>query len=165
MKIEIEKVLEEQKSVLRQMMELYTYDFSEFTDDDINEYGFYGYSHFDQYWTDADRHPFFIKVDNKLAGLVLVFSHCYYLKGDNIYSIAEFFVLKKYRNKHIGKISAHKIFDKFIGRWEINQHPKNIIAQNFWEKTIDDYTKGQYKIHQSITEDWIGTGFNFDNQL
>ena len=42
MNISIEPILIEQKSVFIQMMELYQYDFSEFSDDDINEYGYYG---------------------------------------------------------------------------------------------------------------------------
>lgn len=32
------------------MMELYNYDFSIFSDDDINEYGYFGYSRIDDYW-------------------------------------------------------------------------------------------------------------------
>ena len=43
MDIRIEPILIEQKSVFIQMMELYNYDFSEFSDDDINEYGYFGY--------------------------------------------------------------------------------------------------------------------------
>ena len=39
MKITIEPIAIEQKSVFVQMMELYNYDFSEFSNDDINEYG------------------------------------------------------------------------------------------------------------------------------
>ncbi len=39
MNITIEPILIEQKSVFVQMMELYNYDFSEFSDDDINERG------------------------------------------------------------------------------------------------------------------------------
>ncbi len=36
MDINLEPILIEQKSVFAQMMELYSYDFSEFSDDDIN---------------------------------------------------------------------------------------------------------------------------------
>ena len=43
MNICVEAILYEQKSVLIQMLELYQYDFSEFSDDDINEYGYFGY--------------------------------------------------------------------------------------------------------------------------
>lgn len=59
MDICVEAILYEQKSVLIQMLELYQYDFSEFSDDDINEYGYFGYAHIDDYWNEEGRHPFF----------------------------------------------------------------------------------------------------------
>ena len=77
MNISIEPILIEQKSVFIQMMELYNYDFSEFSDDDINEYGYFGYPRIDDYWNEEGRYPFFIRVDGKLAGLD---SGTYYLK-------------------------------------------------------------------------------------
>ena len=47
MDIHVEPILYEQKSVFIQMLELYLYDFSEFSNDDINEYGYFGYGHID----------------------------------------------------------------------------------------------------------------------
>ena len=41
MEICVEPILYEQKSVFIQMLELYNYDFSEFSNDDINEYGYF----------------------------------------------------------------------------------------------------------------------------
>ena len=52
MNISIEPILIEQKSVFVQMMELYDYDFSEFSEDDINEYGYFGYPRIDDYWNE-----------------------------------------------------------------------------------------------------------------
>ena len=49
MDIRVEPILYEQKSVFIQMLELYNYDFSEFSNDDINEYGYFGYEHIDDY--------------------------------------------------------------------------------------------------------------------
>ncbi len=49
MEICVEPILYEQKSVFIQMLELYNYDFSEFSNDDINEYGYFGYEHIDVY--------------------------------------------------------------------------------------------------------------------
>ena len=54
MNISIAPILLEQKSVFVQMMELYNYDFSEFSDDDINEYGYFGYPRIDDYWNEED---------------------------------------------------------------------------------------------------------------
>ena len=102
MDICVEAILYEQKSVFIQMLELYQYDFSEFSDDDINEYGYFGYAHIDDYWNEEGRHPFFIRVNGKLAGLVLVRSCCEHNTLPNPHCIAEFFVMKKYRQKGVG---------------------------------------------------------------
>lgn len=163
MNISVEPILVEQKSVLMQMMELYTYDFSIFSDDDINEYGYFGYPHIDDYWNEKGRYPFFIRVDGKLAGLVLVRSCCEYTNLSNPHNIAEFFVMKKYRKKGVGKEAAIKIFDMFPGGWEISQWMNNLPAQSFWNKVVAEYTNGKYNTF--TIEEKNEVGITFDNSL
>ena len=163
MNISIEPILLEQKSVFIQMMELYNYDFSEFSDDDINEYGYFGYSRIDDYWNEHGRYPFFIRVDEKLAGLVLVRSCCEYNNLSNPHNIAEFFVMKKYRHKGVGKAASMKIFDMFPGGWEISQWSNNLPARKFWEKVVVEYTKGKYDTFTVIEKNVVG--FTFDNSV
>lgn len=55
----LEKVAYGQKSVLRQLMELYKYDFSEYELDDVNEQGYYDYAYLDHYWTEDGRYAFY----------------------------------------------------------------------------------------------------------
>lgn len=161
MMISVEPILLEQKSVFVQMMELYMYDFSEFSDNDINEYGYFGYPRIDDYWNEAGRFPFFIRVEGKLAGLVLVRSCCEYNNLPNPHNIAEFFVMKKYRHKGIGKAVAMKIFDMFPGGWEISQWMNNLPARKFWEKVVSEYTNGNYETF--TVEEKEEVGFTFDN--
>jgi predicted acetyltransferase len=70
--ITIQKVEYDHKSTLRNLLELYKYDFSEFDPEDVNENSLYDYMYLDHYWTEEGRHPFFIRVDGKLAGFALV---------------------------------------------------------------------------------------------
>lgn len=161
MNINIEPILIEQKSVFVQMMELYNYDFSEFSDDDINEYGYFGYPRIDDYWNEEGRYPFFIRVDGKLAGLVLVRSCCEHNDLPNPHNIAEFFVMKKYRRRGVGKVAAMKIFDMFPGGWEISQWVNNLPAQKFWQKVVAEYTNGKYD--RFTSEEAEKVGFTFDN--
>lgn len=163
MNISIESILIEQKSVFVQMMELYNYDFSEFSEADINEYGYFGYPRIDDYWNEEGRHPFFIRVDGKLAGLVLVRSCCEYNDLPNPHNIAEFFVMKKYRKMGVGKDVSMRIFDMFPGGWEISQWTKNLPAQRFWRKVVDEYTNGKYNTFNSVDKNEVG--FTFDNSL
>lgn len=160
MNISIESIKLEQKSVFVQMMELYNYDFSEFSDGDINEYGYFGYPYIDNYWNEEGRYPFFIRVDGKLAGLVLVRSCCEYNDLPDPHNIAEFFVMKKYRHKGVGKAAAGKIFDTFRGGWEIAQWSNNLPAQKFWRKVVDEYTNGKYSTFTVTEKDKVGIIFN-----
>ena len=161
MKISIEPIPVGQKSVLVQMMELYNYDFTEFSNDDINEYGYFGYPYIDNYWTEEGRYPYFIRVDGKIAGFILVRSYCEYNNLELPHNIAEFFVLKKYRHKGVGKESAFMIFDEYHGEWEISQWDNNFPAQKFWKKVISEYANGQYKEFSSVKNKIVG--FTFSN--
>ncbi len=161
--VEVVEVSEEQKSVLRQLIELYEYDFSEYNDRDVNDYGLYGYTYFDHYWTDNNRYPYFIKVNHQYAGFVLVNDHCYLQESSASKSIAEFFIMRKYRRMGIGSFVAKTIFDLHRGNWEVLQHGNNDTSKLFWEKTISDYTSGNYEIRDVITESWSGQGIIFTN--
>lgn len=162
MEIRIETILPEQKSVFVQLMNLYNYDFTEYENVDINEYGYFNYSNTDAIWNNSDEwHPFFIRVDGKLAGFVLVHNHCLYTSVPNAHNIDEFFVMKKYRRMGVGRYSVIIVFDLFKGKWEVLQMPNNIRAQKFWRSVISEYTNGNYQECGSLDEEWVG--FLFDS--
>ena len=113
------------------------------------------------YWQEENRHPFFIKVDAKLAGFVLVNKHTYI--SDDANAISEFFVLKKYRRGGIGSNAAKQIFDMFPGKWEVTQTNQNKDAQESWKKVINEYTNGNYKEVVLDNEKWKGPVQIFSN--
>ncbi len=161
MTIELIKVQESAKSVLRQLMELYLYDFSQYDDANVNEHGHYGYTYLDQYWTEPNRTPFFIKVDDQLAGFVLVqkLPDC----EPATMSMAEFFVMRKYRRGGVGKTAALHIFDAFRGRWDVRQIVANGPAKMFWERVISDYTDRQCEIQTVMVNGEEIQVISFDN--
>jgi predicted acetyltransferase len=163
MKFELIKVPESDKSVLRQLIELYSYDFSEYDGNDVDDHGFYGYTYLDYYWTEESRHPFFIKVDGKLAGFVLVSGYMYVLPMGEGKSVSEFFVMHKYRRRGIGKGIAFQVFDIFPGKWEILQHGDNQPSKIFWQEVIREYTNGNFQVEPVTTEWWEGQALIFDN--
>lgn len=149
----IEKVPFSKKMVLRHLIELYNYDFSEFTDEDVNEFGLYDYKFLDYYWTEPDRYPFFIKVDGQYAGFALVRKH-----GDMAaFSMAEFFVMKKYRKMGVGKTVALYLFNMFKGKWELSAVEENVPAQMFWRKVIHEHSNGKFSEKNSDFDDSIFT--------
>jgi len=152
--ITIQRVEYEEKLILRNLLELYNYDFSEFDPEDVNKYGLYEYKYLDHYWTEEGRHPFFIRVNANLAGFALVRELGLNEANQTIYSMAEFFVMKKYRNLKVGDYVAQELFNMFSGFWKVAQIEANKPAQMFWRKTIERYTNNNYK--ETREDDWEG---------
>jgi predicted acetyltransferase len=143
-----------EKPIIEQMMQLYRYDMSEFDGSDLDQNGRFSYDYLDSYWTENSRTPLIIQVSGKLAGFVLVNQHSY--TGDGRYSIAEFFIMRKYRRKGIGRIVARRVFNQFGPRWEIRQVKENMAAQSFWRRIIEDYTGGLFNEIPDGKGDWTG---------
>jgi predicted acetyltransferase len=117
------------KPVVRQLLELYQYDFSEFVDADVDDQGFYRYRYLDNYWTDSDREPLLFKVDSHWAGFALV-------RRGAPHDMAEFFVMRKYRRSGIGITAARAVFERFPGAWQVRQMASNPASTIFWRRAI-----------------------------
>ncbi|MDN3449427.1 GNAT family N-acetyltransferase [Planococcus sp. APC 3906] len=155
MKLEILQPTVDQKYILRNLMELYQYDFSEFENEDVNEDGVYGYRHLNNYWTTPGHFPFLIKVDGNLAGFALVREIASSdTHSSSYFKICEFFIMKKYRKEGIGKKSAFYLFDFFPGAWEVAEIETNLPAQRFWRKVISEYTDNNFLEVQK--DNWHG---------
>jgi predicted acetyltransferase len=162
MEIKIITINYEQKSVLRNLLELYKYDFSQYDQEDINESGLYGYKYLDHYWTEEGRHPFFINVNDKLAGFALIRQIDLDDTNRRTYSLAEFFIMKKYRKKCIGRKVAVELFNRFPGEWKVAQTETNLPAQKFWRKVIGEYTSDNFE--EIRTDDWDGLIHRFETK-
>ncbi|MGC9398836.1 MAG: GNAT family N-acetyltransferase [Anaerolineae bacterium] len=153
MKITVQPASRADKSLLRRLMELYLYDFSAFTGEDVDEKGLYGYEYFDHYWVESTRYPFLIYVDGHPAGFALV--RVLRLNDDQVvHSMAEFFVMRKYRGRGVGREAAYWLFDRFPGRWRVGERPENRGAQIFWRKVIGAYTGGRFE--EIVVPNWDG---------
>lgn len=144
MEFEIIHVQKEHKKVLANLMQFYIYDFSEFMKLDVEENGLYRDYPLEEYWKEGHhRFAYIIKKEDKYVGFVLV----KWIENidRNYYSIAEFFIFKKYRKAGMGKAVATRIFDLHKGEWEVYQIEANKAAQIFWNKTINEYTRGKFK--------------------
>lgn len=129
--------------LISRLLELYVYDFTEFMDFDVDEEGLFHYP-YETYFSEPDHHIYVARVNDKIAGLVLLHK-CQDAQDVLRYSIGEFFVLKKYRNQGIGQLIANMIFSLYPGPWLIYQSKKNKPAQAFWRKIINEWTHGNYR--------------------
>jgi predicted acetyltransferase len=137
--VEVVSVPQAQQSVLANLLELYIHDFSEFIDLRIGEDGGFGYEPLPSYFDESTRYPFFIRVNNQLAGFVLVQQGSQVTDNANIWDIAEFFVLRRYRRHRVGLRAAHQIWRMFTGDWEVRVMENHTAALGFWQRTVNAY--------------------------
>lgn len=83
---------------------MYLAEFTRFNNEDISKDGFFEYPYFDVYWTEKDRHPYFIKKQDIIIGFCLVNTYTEELKSG--YSIAEFYILPIIQKTKFGKNSC-----------------------------------------------------------
>ncbi|WP_010275222.1 GNAT family N-acetyltransferase [Paenibacillus senegalensis] len=158
-----------EKQVIRNLIQFYQYDASEHSHDDPSPFGLFDYNYLDHYWTphgrDAEgRAAYLIRVNDSLAGFALINDHSILNKPDTK-TIAEFFIMRKWRKKGVGRQAALTIFDTHPGLWEVKQEKENKIAQKFWQSVIQSYTGGAYTRLESHPPAWDGPLIYFSKPL
>jgi predicted acetyltransferase len=140
-----------EKSALANLVQLYHYDLSEVNGADVDEYGRFDSPRLDAYWTEADCHPFLIRVDQQLAGFALVHRQSRLHSPFDGHSIADFFIMRRYRRQGVGRTAAILLFDRFPGPWEVSSSADNVPGHVFLRGVVDHYTGGHY------SETWLQT--------
>lgn len=152
MKVELKQVTEDEKEILRNLLEKYSYEFSQWDKSDMNDLGLYGYKYLDYYWTEEKRWAYFILAEDKLAGFVMINGLPVVEEKDTDYQIAEFFVMHKYRHLGVGRQAFFKVLGNYKGRWQLKLHPANTASVHFWNRVISDYTNGQYALVEAYPQ-------------
>lgn len=134
----------DEEQVLRNLAQLYAYDFAEILGFDLPDSGRFPDAIVDNCFTGAGRHPFFLRVDDRLAGFAIIDAHSRLTDDPTVHDVAEFFVARRYRGHGVGATAAHNLFTRFGGRWEVREKTANVGAIAFWRKVIDRYTAGRY---------------------
>ncbi len=128
MQAQLKKASVEDETIIKNLMQFYMYDFSEFVDIDAQEDGlFAAYKYLDEYWKENNnRFPYIVQKDRKHVGFVLV--RFIESAERKYFSIAEFFVMEKYTRSGIGRTIAHQLFDLHKGIWEVFHKESNMVA-------------------------------------
>ena len=150
MKIELRQALLEDREILGNLLEKYAYEFSQYDNRDVNKLGLYGYEYLDCYWwAEEKRWAYFILVDGRIAGFVMVNNHPEAPDRKMDFAVSEFFVMYKYRRSGVGKQAFFELLDLHKGTWQLKRHPKNLPSVHFWQKVIDEFTHGNYEFIES----------------
>ncbi|GGF95057.1 GNAT family N-acetyltransferase [Paenibacillus abyssi] len=157
------------KPVFRNLLQLYRYDTSEFNGKDPDKHGIFDYKYLDHYWTEHGRAeegriPILIQINDLLAGFALINNFSLVVPRTlETRHLAEFFIMRKWRRRQIGKAIVTEIFDNYQGHWEIRQERENVNAQQFWRNVIHEYTNGGYQEIDQQDERWNGPIQSFNN--
>jgi predicted acetyltransferase len=138
--VELIPAARDQEPVLANLLELYAHDFSEFQPLELRSNGRFEYKDLSRYWRDPNRHPFLVKVEGKLAGLILIRKDDSVARAEVLWDLAEFFVVRRYRRQGVGTSIAHAVWRKFPGRWQVRVMEANLPAHHFWQHAITKFT-------------------------
>lgn len=126
------KVEKKDSRILENLVSVYLSDMSEFagflkpeTD------GSYKYKNLELYWQKKELPAYFIKHNSGIIGFILS-NRIPYVPDDCQVSIHEFFILRQFRRRGLGREAAIKFFDDFPGKYFIAQLETNIPAIEFW---------------------------------
>jgi predicted acetyltransferase len=145
-----------EEGTLRNLMQLYAHDFSEVLPLEVDEMGRFEEYALDAYWQDARRAPFLVRTDERLAGFALVGRGSRLSDDRDVWDMAEFFVLRRYRRARVGTSAAHEIFAAHEGLWEVRERAANGAAIAFWRTTIGAYTAGRFTEELRDDDRWRG---------
>jgi predicted acetyltransferase len=153
-------------SIIQNLMQLYTHDFSEFwagtTRGDLNPDGRFEAYPLSEYWSRPNWSALFIRRNQILAGFSLINDVTHSGQAANR-NLGEFFILRKHRGQGVGKIAAEQIFSSHPGSWEVAVARKNVQAREFWRKTIQNADHAadvrELDVHSA---EWNGPIFRFE---
>ena len=78
------------------------------------------------------------------------------------YGVAEFFVLRKYRQARVGARAALLVFRRYPGRWEVPVAWYNPPAQAFWRKVTEEAAPGKVEEIAGDGKRWAGPVLRFE---
>jgi predicted acetyltransferase len=140
-RVEVAQAERSKRDAIASLVQLCLHDFSEIGSDygEVKEDGKFRCDWLDSYWDEAERRgrvPFLIRADSHIAGFALI-NGWSALARPTDHSVAEFFVLRKYRRNKVGTRVAGLLFGNLPGRWEVPVAHYNVPALKFWRKVIE----------------------------
>ena len=132
---------------LTRVYPFYLHDLSEFDEGyySLDERGVWTPDHLPSWLEEDGDHPLVVAEAGRRVGFALVNQAPSRHVGSGMdFRMAEFFVLRRERGCGIGRRAVFALFDRFRGKWEISELPRNTTAIRFWRRVIGEYSRGRY---------------------
>ena len=141
--------------IIQNMARFYVYDRTPYMGWECPESGLFECIDFKHYFENPDEKAFLIRVEDEIAGFVLLDKMQVLEPVD--WNMGEFFILAKFQGKGIANIVIQEIFKQHPGKWSIAVMPENIKALKFWRRVISEATHGNYKVVFKTAEELRST--------
>lgn len=130
--------------LLSNLLELYIHDLSAaFPHVELGSDGRFGYDKLALYWSEPDRRfPFLIRADARVVGFALATRGSPASDDPNVFDVAEFFVLRRYRREGVGRQAAMLLWRHFPGMWIVRASEGVPSALAFWRRVVTEFSRG-----------------------
>lgn len=139
----ISKIGPESGALLLNLAEYYCHDMSEWFDLDTGEDGRYAYDTASVWAKGYDA--YLAKVDDSIAGFALIGLADEWLDDPGAHDVHEFFIMRKFRRRGVGRSMARYLWDAYPGEWLVRVLEANAPAVSFWRGEISSYSAGSYR--------------------
>ncbi|KKD01805.1 acetyltransferase [Photobacterium halotolerans] len=152
MEVSLKRISVDSRHILENLFSYYVYDMSEFMGWGPNSDGLFTFNPetLDSYWKETSHVPYFIYIDKEIAGFALV---RHYPIEPEVFDIDQFFVLRKFKGKGIGKKVFLAVVANHLGKWQIRVLKENEAALNFWISAVKNRVGSSYEVSLDIDVD------------
>ncbi|MGH8389676.1 MAG: GNAT family N-acetyltransferase [Pseudomonas sp.] len=157
--IELHAAQRDELETIENLMQFYTYDFSEWVPLNFGEFGFFTLRSLADYWRKPATRPFLIKVDDEIAGFVTLDDETH-LPGTQ-YNMGYLFVSRRFRGQGVAKFVVSTLLSRFPGQWQIFHIEANKPAQLFWAAVMPDLSAGTFTLQSLTVEGYPCTFYRF----
>ncbi|MCW8278270.1 GNAT family N-acetyltransferase [Pseudomonas sp. PCH199] len=158
--IELHAAQRDELETIENLMQFYTYDFSEWLPLRLSEHGFFNIRPLPDYWRKPATRPFLIRIDSELAGFVTVDDECH-LPGAQ-YNIGYLFVSRRFRGQGVAKFVVSTLLSRFPGQWQIFHIEANQPARLFWAAVMPRLSPNGFTRHRQTIEGYPCTLYRFE---
>ncbi len=133
--MDVTRIGPEHEALLRNLFEHYAHDMSEWFEFDTLADGSYSFD-VSKYWANE---VFVAKLGEAWAGFAIVG------REGSAHDMREFFVLRRFRRRALGRLLAEWIWNGHPGEWLVRVAEANRAAVPFWRGAVAAYTRGEYR--------------------
>jgi predicted acetyltransferase len=132
--VSLVRASERDQPVLANLLELYTHDLSSvFPEVALGPDGRYGYAKLPRYFSEPERcFAYLVRCAGELAGFALATRGSPAFDDPDVFDVAEFFVLRRYRRAGVGRRAAARLWRAHPGHWSVRVFEGNADALDFW---------------------------------